>query len=811
MADEIRPPEVWAILGPTNTGKTHRAIETMLAHKSGMIGLPLRMLAREIYDRVAKRAGVNAVALVTGEEKILPAHPSYFICTIEAMPLNRPVEVLIVDEIQMASDPVRGHIFTDRILHARGSKTTMFLGAATMAPILRRLVPDTVIDQSGKRRSELFHDGIVDIAGLPPGQIAIVAFSNEQVHKLAESVRTLYGACAVVSGALSPAARNKQIELFNSRQVRVLVTTDAIGMGLNTTADRVYFAATRKFDGQKERSLYPEEVAQIAGRAGRDQTDGSFGMLRVDRQPDTFDPKLVDAVLAHKFEPVRKVMWRNAALDFSSPEALLQSLYASSPAPDYLTLVDEAEDHRTLRELIKKGISARTKEEVSLLWDVAQIPDFRKRMSTEHVTLLADIYGRLRTGALTREWLNNNISSLDNSEASLESLIAAYDMNRTLRYIAHKAGWVDDPVAWQTRTADVEIGLSNAMDQFLRERFAGKVTAKIARQLRDQEEITITESDCVLSGGNLVGQLKGFGFCPNTDSAQIKSIYRRLRDHMPGRVAALLESGDTDFAFSGTGEILWRGQKVGFLAAQDNSLNRNSLHPRIIMCGCGDLLNDTQKIQIRDHLKSWLDREICCHLRALVDLAAAHNDLQNDFEYKGLAYGTLGSLVRGLGVVALEGTTLGQRHRELLERQNVCVGKRFLYVKGIFEPDAIHLRAALWNAEHGTSYNPPAPGAPSVSVDPNAVDRDFYRSIGFPVLRTRAVRADLLETHLYRAAGGMRLDVAAAGELGIPYSDLPGVNAALNPRPVVTTSQLAEGLAPLLQRATLAQLSGIHA
>jgi len=332
------PSRLVAVLGPTNTGKTHLAIERMLGFSSGMIGLPLRLLAREIYDRIVKTRGKRHVALVTGEEKIVPPHAAYWVCTVEAMPLEKRVEFLAVDEIQLMADPERGHVFTHRLLHARGHAETMFMGAATAAPLIRRLIPHVEI-QSRERFSQLVYDGPKKLTRLPR-RSAIVAFSADQVYAIAELIRRQRGGAAVVMGSLSPRTRNAQVELFQSGEVDFLVATDAIGMGLNMDVDHVAFAGLRKFDGRRLRWLYPQEIGQIAGRAGRFRKDGTFG---VTGEAGDLDPDVIAAVEGHAFAPIVAAEWRNARLDFSSLEGLRKSLVAPPPSPG-LKMSDEAQD-----------------------------------------------------------------------------------------------------------------------------------------------------------------------------------------------------------------------------------------------------------------------------------------------------------------------------------------------------------------------------------------------------------------------------------------------------------------------------------
>ena len=386
---------VIAVLGPTNTGKTHLAVERMLGHSSGMIGLPLRLLAREIYDRVVKSRGAAEVALITGEEKIVPLRPRYFVCTVEAMPLDRKVEFLAVDEIQLCADPERGHVFTHRLLHARGSSETMLMGAATVASLIRRLCPEAEI-QFRERLSQLTYAGPKKLTRLPR-RSAVVAFSADAVYAIAELIRRQRGGAAVVMGSLSPRTRNAQVNLFQSGEVDFLVATDAIGMGLNMDVDHVAFAGLRKFDGRRQRGLYSQEIAQIAGRAGRFRKDGAFGVTG--DAPD-LDPDIVAAVEAHVFPSVMSAEWRNHRLDFQSIQALMRSLAASPPTPG-LRLSAESQDETTLRQLsTDEMIIRRSRDRSNLmrLWEVCQTPDFRKTTQDEHARLVGTMFEHLTQG-----------------------------------------------------------------------------------------------------------------------------------------------------------------------------------------------------------------------------------------------------------------------------------------------------------------------------------------------------------------------------------------------------------------------------
>jgi ATP-dependent RNA helicase SUPV3L1/SUV3 len=478
----VQSSTIEAVVGPTNTGKTHRAVERMLEHGSGMIGLPLRLLAREVYDRVSARIGERQVALVTGEEKRIPARPRYWVCTVEAMPVDRPVEFLAVDEIQLAAHPQRGHVFTDRLLRARGEKETWFLGSDTIRPLLEQLLPTAHVRRH-PRFSRLSASGSVGLGGLPP-RTAVIAFSAHEVYELADRLRRRRGGAAVVLGALSPRTRNAQVAMYQAGEVDFLVATDAIGMGLNMDVDHVAFASMRKFDGRRRRALAPDEVGQIAGRAGRYQRDGTFGAV----SPVRLSPELTFAVESHRFAPLRRVVWRNAELDFSTAEALIGSLRRRPPRRA-LQLVERPDDAVALEALAGRdeiGSRLRGEERVRLLWQVCQIPDFRKLMPEHHAALLAEIYAQLadRGGTLDPDWMNQRIERLEAVDGDIDTLMMRMEFIRTWSYIAHRPGWVHDALHWQQRTEQAEDVLSQALHERLMERFVERRGAGRSRARR---------------------------------------------------------------------------------------------------------------------------------------------------------------------------------------------------------------------------------------------------------------------------------------------------------------------------------------
>ncbi len=561
-----------AVLGPTNTGKTHFAIERMLAHRSGMIGLPLRLLAREVYDKIVRLKGKADVALITGEERIVPAHPRYYVCTVEAMPVDLPVAFLAVDEIQLSADDERGHVFTDRLLHARGEEETLLLGAATMRGAIQRMVPEAHFI-TRPRLSDLAYTGAKKLTRLPR-RTAIVAFSAEDVYGLAELVRSQRGGAAVVMGALSPRTRNAQVALYQSGEADFLIATDAIGMGLNMDVDHVAFAALDKFDGVTVRPLRGNEIGQIAGRAGRYMNDGTFGVT-ADAEP--LDPDLVAQVENHRYDPVRVLQWRSNALDFSSLDALLESLDAPPPSRG-LMRARPSSDHWTLRSLsndtqLRALVGAPAA--VRLLWQTCQLPDFRKLTPEEHSRLVGQIFRHLlQDGELPDDWLARQIARLDVTEGEVDTLSGRLAQIRTWTYAAHRQGWTKDPAHWQELTRAVEDRLSDALHEKLTQRFIDRRTSVLMRHLREEEylALTVDESGAVALGPEHVGKLEGFRFAADPRAEGIHGRTLRaaaakgLENEIAARARALIEARDDAFSLSEHGQLWWAGAVVGKLA-----------------------------------------------------------------------------------------------------------------------------------------------------------------------------------------------------------------------------------------------------
>ncbi len=744
---------VVAVLGPTNTGKTHLAIDRMLGHGTGMIGFPLRLLARENYDRIVRAKGANAVALVTGEERITPPKARYFVCTVESMPVDRRVDFLAVDEIQLAADPERGHVFTHRLLNARGLEETMLLGADTVRPLLKRLVPEAEF-QARPRLSTLTYAGPRKLVRLPP-RSAVVAFSAADVYAIAELVRRQRGGTAVVMGALSPRTRNAQVALFQSGEVDYLVATDAIGMGLNMDLSHVAFAALSKFDGRGPRRLTPAELAQIAGRAGRHMNDGTFGTTA---NLPGLEPEVVDAIENHRFDPVAALFWRNGQLEFRTADALLRSLEARPPAAGLIRM-READDHQALVALLRDPeIAGRAgnPERLRLLWEVCQVPDFRKILSDAHTRLLGRIFTYLTApggdGRLPEDWVADQVARLDRVDGDIETLTGRISHVRTWTYLAHRGDWLADSGHWQARARAIEDRLSDALHDRLTQRFVDRRSAMLIRRMAGggAPSGSVGADGDVIVEGHRVGRLDGFRFLADGDArgedarSLLNSARRALAHEMPRRLNRLDRAEDSDLCLAADGTILWDEVAVGRLARGERLLS-----PRVEPLA-GDLLDGVGRERLRRRLTRWLDRETARRLAPLVGLRQA--PLAGPA--RGLAYQLLeaGGLLPARQVGA-QLQALAPEDRRALGRHGVRIGLETVWLPALAARPALSLLGILagldggHRAGHGAV---PARRPASLAVEPD-VRPVVYQVAGYRVLGELAVRADALE-RLARAA-----------------------------------------------------------
>jgi ATP-dependent RNA helicase SUPV3L1/SUV3 len=689
---------VKAVLGPTNTGKTHLAIERMLAHSSGTIGFPLRLLARENYDRMVARKGARSVALITGEEKILPPEARWFSCTVEAMPLDRNVEFLAVDEVQLCADPDRGHVFTDRLLHARGMVETMFLGAETIRPLLQRLVPNAHVE-TRPRLSKLTYAGPAKLARLPP-RTAVVAFSAAEVYAIAELIRRRRGGCAVVMGRLSPRTRNAQVSLYQEREVDFLVATDAIGMGLNMNVDHVAFAGLGKFDGHRPRRLTPPEIGQIAGRAGRGMRDGTFGTTA---QCPPIPDDVATSVEAHVFDWLTQLCWRNSDLDFSHVDRLLDSLAAAPPRPE-LVRGNDASDLETLATLAREPeirALARGPRRVRQLWEACQVPDFRKLADETHNRLCARIFNHVaREGELPSDWLAGQIAALDRTDGDIDTLMQRLAGVRVWSYIAARPDWVRDAPHWQGHAREVEDKLSDALHERLTARFVDRRAAHLMRRLEAGEGeallSAVTRRGEVVVEGHNVGRVGGFGFIPDPDAEgdERKLVWRAARralhKEIPRRVALVEAASDSGFSLNADHQVIWDAAPIARLERGDSALR-----PRVRVLD-SEFLDGAQRERIRMRLQKRVDDQIRSDLAPLfhaIGAAADHAELR----------GPLHRLQESMGLVPNleEDQLLPSALRQRLRALGVRSGRLALFMPALLKPRAAAMRARLWALCHG--------------------------------------------------------------------------------------------------------------
>ncbi|MBX9943705.1 MAG: hypothetical protein K2Y40_06470 [Reyranella sp.] len=734
-----------AVLGPTNTGKTHLAIERMLGHESGMIGFPLRLLARENYDRIVAVKGAHQVALITGEEKIAPPGARYFVCTVESMPVERQVSFLAVDEVQMAADPERGHFFTDRLLHARGANETMLLGADTVRPVLNRLLPD--IDMVARPRfSKLTYVGPKKATRLPR-RSAVVGFSAGEVYAIAELIRRQRGGTAIVMGAMSPRTRNAQVEMFQSGEVEYLVATDAIGMGLNMDVNHVWFASLRKYDGRSARPLRSVELAQIAGRAGRHMNDGTFGTTA---DVGGLDPEIVEAIENHRFDPLRDVQWRNSTLDFRSIPALIAALNLA-PSHAALQRVREQDDQLALQTLAAQSDflpRVRTPARVKLLWEVCQVPDFRKTMTEEHTRLLGHLFEHLTQGGerLPEDWIDSHIKRLEHFDGDIDTLMARIAHVRTWTYITHRPGWIQRATHWQERTRAIEDKLSDVLHQRLTQRFVDRRAALLVRRLRDEDEMTtsVAAAGEVTVEGEHLGRIEGFRFVPDAaeshadQKAVLSAALRALRQDLPARLQAFAGSADGEIVFDSQLRVCWGGGPVARLLPSGDILA-----PKVEALAT-DLLDGPAREEVRKRAATWVETRIRLGLSELMDARATA-------ELPAGARGIVFQLCESLGVLPRRPiedqlVQLGEDDRKALARLGVRVGVFSLYFPSMLKPVPIRLRAGLWMIARNRETIPPLPAEGRTSMDlPRDAEREFYATIGYLPLGDHAIRADMVE------------------------------------------------------------------
>ena len=766
---------ITAVLGPTNTGKTHLAIERMLGHQSGMIGFPLRLLARENYDRVVARVGSGQAALITGEEKIVPARARYFLCTVESMPVDRAVEFLAIDEVQMAGDRERGHVFTQRLLFSRGSRETMFLGSDTARPLLQKLLPETGF-VTRPRLSTLSYAGARKITRLPR-RSAVVAFSANDVYALAELARRQRGGAAVVLGALSPRTRNAQVGLYQAGEVDFLIATDAIGMGLNMDIDHVAFAGDTKFDGRRPRRLSHQELAQIAGRAGRHMNNGTFG---VTAGCPEFEAETVEAIEQHRFEALRRVYWRNAKLAFHTVRDLRRSLDLRPPLP-FLASKRDADDQLALEalshdhDLVQRASSPAL---VRLLWEVCQVPDFRKTLREPHTRLLSLLFRHLTSGSeqLPVDWVAQQMARLDRTSGDIDTLAGRISHVRTWTYITQRPDWIADPFHWRETARAIEDRLSDALHERLIHRFVDRRAATLVRRLRDGDELlaAVTPDGTVTVEGHRVGTLKGLSFAPDTQDREtakpvLAAARRILPREMTRRAAEICAAPDETFAVGPQGSISWNGARLARLEP-----GRHPLDPQIALA-VSDLVGPDDRDSVARRLRDWFADQRTTLIPGL--------DALRQGGKSGPAQGIFFQLTECFGLVPRRQVEplladLGRADRRALGRAGVRFGTETVFMPLLLKPHAARFLALLWQVHHRQWHEDGLvpPGRVAANIRPGIPD-GFYNAMGFVRIGGMAMRADIVERlaalarqearkHPFPISSGM-LSLAGIGQAGM--------------------------------------------
>jgi ATP-dependent RNA helicase SUPV3L1/SUV3 len=842
MSTPLNPAIVRAILGPTNTGKTHYAVERMLGRSSGCIGLPLRLLAREVYDKICRIKHPNQVALITGEEKITPRNAQYYVCTVEAMPLEKRFAFVAIDEIQLMSNFERGHIFTDRLLHARGTEETLFLGAETARSIIRDLLPDCRFE-TRERFSTLSYAGHTKVTRLPKRSV-IIAFSAAEVYALAELIRRQRGGAAVVMGALSPRTRNAQAELFQSGEVDFLIATDAVGMGLNLDTDHVAFASIRKYDGRRRRMLTPMELGQIAGRAGRFRNNGTFGTTG-DCPP--LDEETVARIEAHEFEPIPRVEWRNSDLNFSSLAALDDSLHQPTPerrlrrvqgCTDELALERLASIPEVVASVAPTRIDA--KQAVKRLWDVCQIPDFRNVTIDAHVKLLQDIYRLLIThgGKLPDDFMEKHVSRLDELSGSVDILSTRLAQIRTWTYCANKTSWMYQPGYWIDRTREVEDRLSDALHEGLIARFVDRRTSALLKGIGTGTAMdsSVKDNGEVWVDGHLIGRLDGLKFVPDETGSDVEAkallatAAQSVGPEIDRRLTSLSGGTHAIFTLSDKGEILWGGKPVGRIASSGTVFN-----PDAELIG-GQLGNTNLQTMATQRMRDYLKAEVTAKLAPLEALKTLSNSDTALPEAKGFAY----TLLEGFGSIdrSSQGKlvkALDQDARKQLREVGVFFGQYHVFMRDMLKPKPATLLSLLVAYGAGGDKKPfiPFAGVTSIPNEGELASKNFSKEalalMGFKAAGPRIVRFDILD----RLAGLIRQAQSENGSrrfqvmqemlalLGSNYEDVRGVLTAIGyksevvePKPETETkaepnSETAETAIPVEQIKSDTAVQGI--
>jgi len=737
--------KITAVLGPTNTGKTHLAIDTMLSFDTGMIGFPLRLLAREVYDKIIKKISTDKVALITGEEKIIPSDAKYFLCTVESMPIDKHLDFVAVDEIQMCADHERGHIFTDRLLNMRGEKLTMLMGSNTIKTIISKLNGDIEFINRD-RLSKLTYAGHKKISRINR-KTAIIAFSSEEVYAIAELIRRQKGGAAIVMGSLSPKTRNAQVELYQSGDVDFLVATDAIGMGINMDLDYVFFSNLKKFDGKKLRKLNLSEIGQIAGRAGRYLNDGNFGITGDCKEITSEDVELLEN---HKFEEIRTLFWRNSELNFNNPLSLIKSL-EEKPQIGWLRKINECEDEKALKYFLKDKSLINlefNKKILSLLWECCQIPDFVKKTYGNHYEVIGNVFKFLssKKERITDQYMRLQLMKLDKLEGNVDSLSNRIANVRTWSYVSNKNNWVENQEYWIEKTKHLEDRLSDRLHEELTKTFIDKRASILARGLKQDMEFKteILHNNSVMIDDQFIGKINGLKLeldlkkgALETDIKSLKKAARQtIGPELEKRIQIIIDTGLVEL--SDDFKIYWNDSPIAKLSSGNDYLNPNF---ELII---DETIEQNQKLKLTDFINKWIQNKINTVLKSLIDLK---NLKEKNSSIKALAY----QLYENNGVLKREQVseylkTLGQNERKILRELGVKFGRYHVFLYQLIKPEAVSLRTLLWKNFHQKYYNlnPPTFGLNFLD-DKESKDKNFMLLCGFEMFDTLFVRIDILE------------------------------------------------------------------
>ena len=737
--------KIAAVLGPTNTGKTFLSIETMLSFQSGMIGFPLRLLAREVYDKIVQKIDSKKVALITGEEKIIPSDAKYFLCTVESMPVDKNLEFVAIDEIQMCSDDERGHIFTDRLLNLRGEKLTMFMGSNTIKNIILKLDGD--IEFINKDRlSKLIYVGHKKISRIER-KSAIIAFSTEDVYAIAELIRQQKGGAAIVMGSLSPKTRNAQVDLYQSGDVDYLVATDAIGMGINMDLDNVYFSNLKKFDGKKLRRLNLSEIGQISGRAGRYLNDGSFGITG---EAGEINAEEIDLIENHKFENVRTLFWRNSNLNFNNSNNLLKSL-EEKPNKDWLRRIHECEDEKVLKYFLKDNnsqIDGQNENQLKLLWECCQIPDFVKKNYGYHLDVVSKVFGFLisKERRITNRYMKQQLSFLDKLEGNVDSISNRIANVRTWSYVSNKVNWVENQDYWVERTKLLEDRLSDRLHEELTKSFIDKRTSVLAKGLKQDIsfDTQIMENEKVMINKQFIGKLNGLKLELDLKAGaletNIKSLKKAAKQNVGPEILTRIEQIKKTnlIELKDDFKIYWGKFPIAKL-----SPGKDYLNPEINLI-VDDMVESSDQIKFSKFLLDWVNKKINEDLKSLIDLK---NIIVENTSIRALAY----QLYENNGVLKREIVKyylkkLSQDERGILRKLGVKFGRYHIFLFKLFKPNAVSLRIALWKNYHQKYFElkPPTFGL-NFLKSKNPDNKDFMLLCGFEKIDNYFIRIDILE------------------------------------------------------------------